>query len=85
MWQSAPLLDHSTAIENICGATCILVPIISCHDKLWGLARRVFTLFVFVSKLMPWGGAGPLRLIGLSQSSLYAHTPMIEGRKLSLQ
>ena len=21
MWQSAPLLDHSTAIENICGAT----------------------------------------------------------------
>ena len=22
-----------------------LVPIISCHDKLWGLARRVFTLF----------------------------------------
>ena len=23
MWQSAPLLDHSTAIEHICGATCI--------------------------------------------------------------
>jgi len=23
-----------------------LVPIISSHDKLWGLARRVFTLFV---------------------------------------
>ena len=22
-----------------------LVPIISSHDKLWGLARRVFTLF----------------------------------------
>ena len=25
-----------------------LVPIISSHVKLWGLARRVFTLFVFV-------------------------------------
>ena len=24
-----------------------LVPIISSHDKLWGLARRVFTLFTF--------------------------------------
>merc|ERR1719341_1045461 len=28
-----------------------LVPIISSHDKLWGLARRVFTLFIRTEQL----------------------------------
>ena len=56
-------------------------------------------VFVFFSKLKPWGGArplleAPLRLIGPfpkqplcthSNDRAYAHTPMIEERKLSLQ
>ena len=39
-----------------------LVPIISSHDKHWGLARRVFTLFVYIY-IFVIGGAGDLLCI----------------------
>ena len=35
-----------------------LVPIISSHDKLWGLARRVYTLFVVEVLLVATAGDG---------------------------
>ena len=44
LYTTRPLLDHCTAIVFVV-LHVFLVPIISSHDKLWGLARRVFTLF----------------------------------------
>ena len=63
MWQLVPLLDHCTLyttrpLLDHCTAIVFvvfhvfLVPIISSHDKLWGLARRVFTLLLLLSIIL---------------------------------